>query len=180
MGNLRIPFEVMASDADETTLPSLSPQQVVTELALRKAEAVRCKLGEGHSGKVIVGSDTVVSRDGQILGKPQDEAEAAAMIRLLQGREHTVYTGVACLEAGSGRSLVEWRSTKVKMKELTESQILSYARSGEGMDKAGAYAIQGLGATLVTGIDGDYFNVVGLPLSLLSDMLSQFGIHVLR
>jgi septum formation protein len=128
---------------------------------------------------VIVGSDTIVVRDGDVLGKPRDVQEAADMLRSLQGREHAVYTGVACVDALTGTRQVDCRATTVTMKALTEAQIQAYARSGEGLDKAGAYAIQGLGATIVTGIEGCYFNVVGLPLSLLVDMLKEFDIQVL-
>ncbi|RRJ61555.1 septum formation inhibitor Maf [Paenibacillus oralis] len=179
ISSLQIPFQVVPSHADESTPPGWAPEQIVMELAGRKADVVYHSLESSERDAVIVGSDTIVVRDGVVLGKPQDEAEAAEMLRSLQGRSHTVFTGVACVDGLTGRRMVDYRSTLVTMKTLTEAEIQAYARSGEGLDKAGAYAIQGLGATIVTGIEGCYFNVVGLPLSLLVDMLADFGIRVL-
>lgn len=179
VASLQIPFDVVPSHADESTPDTWSPEQIVMELAARKANAVYNTLTETSKDGVIVGSDTIVVRDGDVLGKPRDEQEAAAMLSSLQGRSHTVYTGVACQDGLTGNMKVDYRSTVVTMKALTEDEVWAYARSGEGLDKAGAYAIQGLGATLVTGIEGCYFNVVGLPLSLLVDMLTEFDIHVL-
>ncbi|WP_174704806.1 Maf family protein [Paenibacillus physcomitrellae] len=176
---LGIPFSVIPSYADETLEPEWSPEQAVSELALRKAQQVYDSLN-GRPQAIIVGSDTVVVRDEQILGKPEDEGHAAQMIASLQGRSHEVYTGVACLDAESGRAVVRSRMTRVTMKPMSEGQVSAYVRSGEGLDKAGAYGIQGLGSTLVTGIEGDYFNVVGLPLSLLADMLGEFDLDVLN
>lgn len=180
LASLHIPFEVMPSDADETTPNHWTPEQIVMELALRKAKAVLATLEPASRQDVIMGSDTIVVLDGQVLGKPKDEAEAASMLRSLQGRSHHVYTAVACIDAATGRSEIEYRSTLVTMKALTEEEIVAYAKTGEGLDKAGAYAIQGLGAIFVTGIEGCYFSVVGLPLSLVSEMLGRFGIRVLK
>ncbi|MCH1641622.1 Maf family protein [Paenibacillus timonensis] len=180
IASLAIPFEVVPSHTDESYEETLSPEQIVMELAARKADAVYHGLDPtADRNAVIVGSDTIVVRDGDVLGKPRDVQEAADMLRSLQGREHAVYTGVACVDALTGTRQVDCRATTVTMKALTEAQIQAYARSGEGLDKAGAYAIQGLGATIVTGIEGCYFNVVGLPLSLLVDMLKEFDIQVL-
>ncbi|HEY4389934.1 MAG TPA: Maf family protein [Paenibacillus sp.] len=180
IATLGIPFDIVPSYADESTSEKWTPEQIVQELARRKAEAVYHSTSfDEDSAGIIVGSDTVVVRDGTVLGKPQDKQEAASMLRSLQGRSHTVYTGVACIDSRTGETLVDFRSTIVTMKPLNEREIEAYAASGEGLDKAGAYAIQGLGATIVTGIEGCYFNVVGLPLSLLVDMLGKFGVHVL-
>ncbi|MUG89001.1 septum formation inhibitor Maf [Paenibacillus timonensis] len=180
IASLAIPFEVMPSHTDESYEETLPPEQIVKELAGRKADAVYRGLNPtGDRNAVIVGSDTIVVRDGDVLGKPRDVQEAAEMLRSLQGRDHVVYTGVACVDALTGSRQVDYRATTVTMKALSEAQIQAYARSGEGLDKAGAYAIQGLGATIVTGIKGCYFNVVGLPLSLLVDMLEDFDIRVL-
>lgn len=179
VSSLHIPFDVVPSHADESTPEDWTPEQIVKELAKRKADAVYRTLDSSQRQGVIVGSDTIVVRDGDVLGKPRDEQEAASMLRSLQGRSHLVYTGVACVDGLTGTSLVDYRRTEVTMKPLSEREIASYAASGEGLDKAGAYAIQGLGATIVTGIEGCYFNVVGLPLSLLTEMLSSFGIQVL-
>ncbi len=179
VSSLHIPFEVVPSHADETTPENWTPEQIVTELAKRKADAVYRSLNPSGRQGVIVGSDTIVVRDNTVLGKPKDEQEAASMIRSLQGRSHKVYTGVACMDSVTGETRVDYRMTVVTMRSLTEEQIVAYASSGEGLDKAGAYGIQGLGATIVSGIEGCYFNVVGLPLSLLAEMLASFGITVI-
>lgn len=179
IASLHIPFEIVPSHADESTPDSWTPEQIVTELAKRKAWAVYLSLEESRRNSIIVGSDTIVVRDSVVLGKPVDEQEAASMIASLQGRSHYVYTGVTCVDGLSEETVTDYRATKVTMKSLTEEQIAAYARTGEGLDKAGGYAIQGIGATIVTGIEGCYFSVVGLPLSLLSDQLAYFGIHVM-
>lgn len=146
---------------------------------MRKALAVYRGLEGREQDAVIVGSDTVVVLDGDILGKPVDEADAERMLSRLQGRVHRVFTGVACIDANNGQSMVQYRQTDVTMKELSEATIRAYVQTGEPSDKAGSYAIQGIGASLIDRVEGCYFNVVGLPLSLLSDMLDGFGIHVL-
>ncbi|MDF2682006.1 MAG: septum formation inhibitor Maf [Brevibacillus sp.] len=172
---LGIPFTVHTSDVDETTAPGLSPREVVEELAVRKAQVVASTLTEG----VVLGSDTIVVLEGKILGKPADEADAFHMLSMLQGREHTVYSGVALIDAASGRVEVSHSHTQVRIRPLSQAEIESYIATREPMDKAGSYAIQGIGATIVEGITGDYFTVVGLPLCLTANMLSRFGITVL-
>lgn len=172
---LGIPFIVQTSDVDETTAPGLSPREVVEELAVRKAQVVASTLTEG----VVLGSDTIVVLEGQILGKPADEADAFHMLSMLQGREHTVYSGVALIDVASGRVEVSHSHTQVRIRPLSQTEIESYIATHEPMDKAGSYAIQGIGATIVEGITGDYFTVVGLPLCLTANMLSRFGITVL-
>lgn len=179
VSSLNIPFEVIPSQADEHYEAAWKPEEIVTELAKRKAEAVYHTLEHERRTGIIVGSDTIVVRDGYILGKPADKLEAADMLRSLQGRSHEVYSGVACIDSVTGKSLVDYRRTIVTMKPCSEREVLAYAASGEGLDKAGAYGIQGLGATIVAGIEGCYFNVVGLPLALLSEMLETLGISVL-
>ncbi|MCI3923615.1 Maf family protein [Paenibacillus sp. TRM 82003] len=175
---LGLPVDVLPSDADETVEDGWTPSEVVERLSLRKAEAVRHRL-EGRSG-VIVGSDTIVTLDGQVLGKPQDEEDAAAMLRALSGREHQVYSGVALIDAASGRSAVGHAATRVWMKRLDEERIRRYIATGEPRDKAGAYGIQGAGTLLVERIEGDFYNVVGLPVARVADMLeASFGIRVL-
>ncbi|AOK89499.1 Maf family protein [Paenibacillus sp. SEL1] len=177
---LRLPFEVVPSHADESTPESWTPQQIVETLAARKAEAVVNTATQSKEAGLVIGSDTIVVLDGSVLGKPADHADAVRMLTALQGRTHRVYTGVACIHTGTGEMLVRHRQTEVTMKPLSQEQIVAYVNTGEPSDKAGAYGIQGMGATLVESIQGCYFNVVGLPLSLLSDMLSDFGVNVLR
>lgn len=179
IAKLGLPFDIIPSDANEDTPFGWEPRKIVETLALRKADTVYRDLVEPGINAIIVGSDTIVVLEGNILGKPSDDADAVRMLSLLQGRVHEVYTGVACIDVLTGQCIVRYRMTKVNMKPLNDDQIISYVRSGEPRGKAGAYAIQGLGASIVESIEGDYFNVVGLPVSLLSDMLSEMGMHVL-
>ncbi|WP_410514318.1 Maf family protein [Paenibacillus sp. BR2-3] len=174
---LGLTFEVVTSEADESTPPEWTPERIVRSLALRKAEAVAADSNQRNA--VIVGSDTIVVLDGLVLGKPVDKQDSRATLNVLQGRSHQVYTGVACIGLPEGRILVNHRVTTVTMRALSPEEIEAYVATGEPADKAGSYAIQGLGSTLVEKIDGCYFNVVGLPLSLLSGMLSELGIQVL-
>ncbi|WP_342415205.1 Maf family protein [Paenibacillus sp. FSL R10-2782] len=177
---LRLPFDVMPSHADESTPESWTPQQIVETLAVRKAEVVVNIASQSEEDGLVIGSDTIVVLDGLVLGKPADHADAVRMLTALQGRTHLVFTGVACIHTLTGKTLVRHRQTEVTMKSLSHEQIVAYVNTGEPSDKAGAYGIQGLGAMLVESIQGCYFNVVGLPLSLLSDMLSEFGVSVLQ
>ncbi|WP_245948270.1 Maf family protein [Paenibacillus sambharensis] len=179
---LRIPVEIVASDADETTPDEWLPAKVVEQLAVRKAEAVRGRiLSEGgmQPSAVIVGADTIVVLNGDKLGKPADAEEAAAMLNRLQGKPHEVFTGVALIDLHSGRMRAESRVTRVHMKPLDAARIERYIASGEPKDKAGSYGIQGLGAVLVDRIEGCYFNVVGLPVSLLAELLADFGVETI-
>lgn len=177
---LQIPFDIIPGDVDETIDPSLPPSTIVETLSMRKAQAVhqhiRSLAKVEYDDAVIIGADTIVVQDGKVLGKPADGEEAYTMLQALQGKTHEVYSGIACIQVASRRQTVVHRSTRVTMKSLTPQKILKYIESGEPMDKAGAYGIQGLGAILVDRIEGDYFNVVGLPISLLSDILEEYGI----
>jgi septum formation protein len=173
--SLNLDFRIQASDVDETFEPHMAPAKVVELLSSRKAEHVARQLDQG----IVIGSDTIVVLEGVILGKPIHEEDAFRMLSLLQGHTHAVYSGVACLNAATGKKVIGHRMTLVTMKRLTANKIHSYIATGEPMDKAGSYAIQGIGATLVERIEGCYFNVVGLPLSLLTDQLEQFDIHII-
>jgi septum formation protein len=177
--SLGLPVRIIPSDADENVGGHLRPWEIVETLAARKAAAVADSLPAEERKGVVVGSDTIVVLDGRVLGKPKDEAEAGGMLAMLQGRDHEVYSGVALIDAASGRTLTSHRMTRVWMKRLDAERIRRYIETGEPMDKAGSYAIQGIGATIVERIEGDYFNVVGFPLSLVADMLEQFGIRIL-
>lgn len=146
---LRLPFEVVPSHADESTPESWTPQQIVETLAARKAEAVVNTATQSKKAGLVIGSDTIVVLDGSVLGKPADHADAVRMLTALQGRTHRVYTGVACIHTGTGEMLVRHRQTEVTMKPLSQEQIVAYVNTGEPSDKAGAYGIQGMGATLV-------------------------------
>lgn len=164
---LGIPHRILVSDADETLPAGISPAQAVETLAARKAAAVAPLVA---AEDIVLAADTVVAVDGDILGKPCDEADAAAMLRRLSGRAHTVYTGVA-LRRGE-QVLIAHEATDVHFAPLTETDIAAYIATGEPADKAGAYAIQGRGAAFVERIEGDYFNVVGLPAHRVVTMLA--------
>ena len=168
-------FVVRSSDVDESVSPGLTPAQVVESLSARKGEAVAA---EAAPGDLVLSADTVVALDGAILGKPRDRAEGEAMLTALSGRTHQVYTGVTLLQ--DGRRLTEHEVTAVTFRPLSPGEIAAYVSTGEPMDKAGAYGIQGLGALLVERLEGDYFNVMGLPLSRLGEMLAQFGVRPLE
>lgn len=176
---LDIPVRIEASDADEAIPPGLSPAEAAEWLALRKATGVRERLGAEAAGTVIIGADTIVVLDGEILGKPKDAADALSMLGLLQGRAHEVMTGVAVLDGSTGRSKTAGSVTRVFMKPLGADRISRYVATGEPLDKAGAYGIQGLAAGFVERIEGCYFNVVGLPVSLLGDLLADFGVRTI-
>lgn len=175
---LRLPVTVHTADVDESYPEGSEPSEIVEQLALRKASAVYRKVKSENSAKsgVIIGADTIVACRGIVLGKPRDRAHARDMLRMLQGTTHEVYSGLALIDAETGRTRLGHRKTEVRMKPLDPERIARYAATGEPDDKAGAYAIQGLGALLIDAIDGCYFNVVGLPLSLLDEMLAEFGI----
>ncbi len=167
---LDIPHRVLVSDADETLPDGISPAEAVRTLAARKAAAVLPLVPDA----AVLAADTVVTLDGDILGKPTDDADAAAMLRRLSGRTHTVYTGVAL--AYGGKTVVAHEATTVRFAGLEEADIAAYIATGEPRDKAGAYAIQGIAARFIVGIEGDYFNVVGLPARLVVTMLTDAGI----
>ncbi|CAN7330857.1 Maf family protein [Paenibacillus sp. LjRoot153] len=174
-----LPYIIRVSDADETVEQKITPSELVELLSLRKASTVKEMLEVQDQHGIIIGSDTVVVYNEEILGKPVDEQDAFRMLKGLQGNIHQVYSGVACVDAATGQQVVSHSVTHVRMKPMTDEQILRYIATGEPKDKAGSYAIQGIGATIISGIEGDYFTVVGLPLSLLSDLLLTFDIQVL-
>lgn len=170
LGQMGFSFTVRPAKGEELAHPELPPAQLVEELARQKALEVSA---EAASDDVVVAADTVVAIDGKVLGKPHDKAHAAEMLSALSGREHTVYTGVAVKRGKT--LLVEHEATHVRFRPLTQREIDLYIQTGEPMDKAGSYGIQGCGALLVEGIRGDYFNVVGLPICRLGRMLAQVG-----
>ena len=164
-------FDVVAPEVDESPIPSETP----TDTALRLARSKALSVSAAESGRVCIGADTVVDVDGRIFGKPHDREDARRMLRLLSGREHTVHTGVAL--ARDGVLLADGlETTVVRFAALDGEEIESFASSGMGDDKAGAYAIQGIGATLVERIDGCYYNVVGLPIRLLYSLVKKLKV----
>ena len=159
-------FQAVCADVDETLPQNISPQEAVLYLSKIKAQPFR------NNEDTVIGADTVVCIDGKILGKPQDIDEARAMLNLLSGKTHQVFTGVTVLKGEKECSF--FVQTDVTFFALSENEIERYLQTGEPMDKAGAYGIQGYGALLVEKINGDYFNVVGLPVSKLHQVLNDF------
>lgn len=173
-------FSIVVSEADESAVSRDIPVNLyVQELALLKASAT-AKMLLRNKKALIIAADTIVTLDGEILGKPDGEDGAKKMLSSLSGRTHEVYTGYCIMRISDGKTVCNSVKTEVKFKTLTEQKIRSYIESGEPMDKAGAYGIQGLGSMLIEKINGDYFNVVGLPVSALADTLEkEFDIEIM-
>ena len=167
-------FTVDPADVDEHVLPGESPEAYAIRVALAKARVAAGRAGSG----IVIAADTIVVVDGAILGKPVDAEDARRMLTALSGRQHEVVTGLAVVDAASEKYVTRISITKVWFRDLTEREIASYVATGEPLDKAGAYGIQERGALLVESIEGCYSNVVGLPLSLLGEMLRAFGVSL--
>lgn len=180
LGRLGIDFDIIVSEADESAIPKDIPVKLyVQELAMLKAAATAKQILKNKKAYVVA-ADTVVTLDGEAMGKPKDAEDAFNILKSLSGREHEVYTGICVMRIKDAKTVCRAVKTDVRFKELTDEKIRAYIATGEPMDKAGAYGIQGIGAVLVDGINGDYFNVVGLPLAALSDVLEkEFDIEIL-
>ena len=168
-------FKITSPEVDETVEEHMPPAQVVEELSRCKALAVA---GHADPDDLIIAADTVVALEGAVLGKPADQREAFAMLTALSGNRHYVYTGLTVIQGD--QVVTQHECTTVTFRELEPEEISHYIATGEPMDKAGAYGIQGLGAMLVSGIEGDYFNVVGLPIFRLSRILAGFGLDLFQ
>jgi len=176
LNQIGLKFRVVASDIEEPMGDIENAEEAVKTLALKKARLVAEKVKEG----LVIAADTIVVYKGKIFGKPKDTNEAREMLEKLSGRTHDVITGLVAMNAKTGEKIVECVRTKVKMRKLTSEEIGGYIATREPFDKAGAYAIQGKGALLVEKINGCYYNVVGLPLPKLSEMLAKFGVNLLK
>ncbi|MDY3927916.1 MAG: Maf family protein [Clostridia bacterium] len=178
--NIGLKFDIMVStESEEDIDKNLPPELYCGELALKKACAVAKHVEDKNA--YIIAADTVVFSDNVILGKPKDEKDAYNILKKLSSKEHKVYTGLCVMRMSDGYSVTRSISTAVKFKELSDEIIYGYIKTKEPYDKAGAYGIQGKGAVLVDKIEGDYFNVVGLPLSALYDVLKEeFDIDILN
>lgn len=174
--NLGISFKIAHSDADEKNVPDLPPDEFVSGLAVRKLRSA-LELKNYDDDDLIICADTVVSYDGLIMGKPESEEDAFTMLTMLSGDWHEVYTGLAlCV---GGKIAVDYEVTRVKFRELSPREIEEYIASGEPMDKAGAYGIQDTAGIFVERIEGDFFNIVGLPVCKLGMMLKdEFNIEI--
>lgn len=173
--NANVKFDIIKSEIDEVILDNELPSQVVMRLAFEKCIDVAAK----HRECLVIGADTVVVLDDIILGKPKDIDEAIEMITKLSGKTHQVITGISLINLSANKKIIDYVVSNVKFKDLSAEDIKDYIQTNESLDKAGAYGIQGYGALLVEEIQGDYFNIVGLPISRLSDLLKQhFSINI--
>ncbi len=169
-------FDICVSDYEEDLSLKLNPRELARFLSRKKAETVAHK----YKDTIIIAADTFIVFKNRLLGKPHTEKEAEKMLKMLNGKAHSVITGFTIMDTGSGKKLSRSVETKVYFKRLSLNEIRAYVRSKEPLDKAGAYAIQGLGAVFIEKIDGDFFNVVGLPLCALTESLKRFGVNVLK
>ena len=177
LGLTGLTFDILAPSCREDLVPVTDPQTYVQELSLIKCDAALELVAPLYDEALIITADTIVCHDERILGKPKDEEEAFDMLRSLSGAVHSVYTGVTVADLKTGERNTFFEKTDVTFYDLTDQEILEYIRTGEPMDKAGAYGIQGRGACLVREIHGDYFNVVGLPVAKLYRVLKSQFIH---
>jgi septum formation protein len=168
-------FTVDPSNYPEDLHSNLKPEGLVKALSLEKA----CAVAQKYPDAIIISADTLGVLRGKIIGKPKTEAEAGAMLLSLSGKSHRVITGFTILDTKNKKVITRTVETRVLIKNLSPGEIASYVLTGEPLDKAGAYAIQGLGSAIVEKINGDYYNVMGLPLNALVDSLKEFGINVL-
>jgi septum formation protein len=174
---LGLSFEVIKSDADEAFPEGCPPEQAAVAVALRKARDVANRL---KYPALVVGADTIVVLKGEIMGKPVDTEQAFQMLSRLSGEEHIVITGVAVTDSESGEERTGYQATMVKMKDICPERIRRYVSTGEPLDKAGAYAVQGKAAVFIEGIKGCYFNVVGLPITILDSIFRSLGIDLFQ
>jgi len=174
LGLLNIPFEIKAADIDESSLENEDVATLVERLSKSKAEHI----AKVHRDSLVIAADTLVSINGNILSKPENDEEALSFLKMLSGSMHTVYSGYCVSYKGEARASV--LTSKVYLRDLDEEELRWYLSTGEGKDKAGAYAIQGYGATLVEHIEGCYFNIVGLSLAHLCKEIKHFGFSLTR
>lgn len=168
-------FKVEPADYQEPAYSGTEPHEFAKRISLEKANTVAVR----HKDAIVIAADTFIVSDGRLLGKPHTEIEARKMLEVINGRSHSVITGFSIIDIAVNKTLSRSVETKVYIKNLTLPEINAYVKSKEPLDKAGAYAIQGLGAVIVERIEGDYFNVVGLPLSALMEALKDFGVTIL-
>lgn len=168
-------FKVDVGACEEDMGLDMLPHELARFLSCEKAKAIAGK----YKNAVVIAADTFIVFKGKILGKPQTEKQAKRMLHMLNGRTHSVITGFTIIDTSCNKKVSKSVETRVSIKKLTEDEINAYVKSGEPLDKAGAYAIQGLGAVIVKNIDGDYFNVMGLPISSVANGLKKFGVYAL-
>ncbi|WP_300276803.1 Maf family protein [Peptacetobacter sp.] len=173
--NMNLKFDIIKSSIEETIIENENPKDLVKRLSYEKAFDVAKK----NKGSIVIGSDTIVVLENQILGKPNDKKEAFEMLKNMSGKEHSVITGISMIYLDENKEIKDFCVSKVKFKELSDKDINAYIETGEYKDKAGAYGIQGIGSILVEYIKGDYFNIVGFPISYASEIFkNEFGINL--
>ena len=170
---LGLKFEVVPGLCPEEIIPGLTAHELARRISLEKAMVV----AEKHKDSLVIAADTLGFLDGNVIGKPKTEAEACRMLENLSGKWHRVVTGFSIMDTSAGKSLSRSVETRVLMNNLTPAVIHDYVKTGEPLDKAGGYAIQGLGSALIERIEGDYYNVVGLPLKAVCDAFREFGVE---
>lgn len=176
--NLGIKFKIVVASCDETIDDGIGPGDAVMLLSLKKAAAAG-KAIEGENA-LVIGADTVVVFENEILTKPKDEEDAFNMLKKLSGKVHSVMTGITVLRTSDAKCETVYEETKVSFKKITDEEIKSYIKTFEPMDKAGSYGIQGIGSMFIEKIEGDYFNVVGLPVCRLCDLLkNEFNLNII-
>lgn len=168
-------FEIDPSEYEEDLSLNLPPKELVIQMSQGKAKQV----AKHHQNAIVIGADTVIVYQGEIIGKPQTQSRAKQILSKLSGQSHSVITGFTIIDTANNQTVAQAIETRVTFKQLSPEEIISYVESGEPLDKAGAYAIQGLGAVLIERIEGDYYNVVGLPLCALVNQLKKLDIFVL-
>ncbi len=172
LSKMGIDYEVVVSDIDEGKIKGMLPEQLVQVLASQKAKAVAEDIGKAN--RLIIGADTIVVLNNKVLGKPANSLEATKMLKSLSGQKHQVYTGVAIVDTDTGKEELFVEKTNVYMKHINDQEIQTYVATKEPLDKAGSYGIQGKGGVFIEKIEGDYFTVMGLPISQLYDHLKKF------
>ena len=173
LDQMGVEHEVVVSDVDESGLDHLGPRELVRALASLKAQAVAKGLVELKKDRLIIGADTIVVLEGQVLGKPKDELDAEKMLGLLSGKMHRVYTGVSLVDTAKNTEESFAQASDIYMKEMSQDEIKEYVLTKEPLDKAGSYGIQGRGGVFIEKIEGDYFSVMGLPIAKLYDCLKK-------
>lgn len=175
LGNTNVKFDIIKSEINEVILEDEAPTQAVMRLAFEKCMDIASK----NKNNLVIGADTIVVLDNAILGKPKDRDDAINMIKKLSGKVHQVITGISLINLDADKKIIDYVVSNVKFKDLSHEDIIDYINTNESLDKAGAYGIQGYGSLLVEEIQGDYFNIVGLPISKLSDLLKKhFSINL--
>lgn len=174
MKTLGLDFEIIVSDAEESWPDHPKPE----DLAMTHAREKTVDIAGNSENKIIIGADTIVVLDDERLGKPADKDDAFRMLSSLQGKSHRVITGLCIIDTETGKHIENFSSSKINMRPVSKEEIMEYINTGEPMDKAGAYAIQGGAGKFITSIEGSYTNIIGFPLELLAGMLAEFGIEV--